>query len=239
MGKNDDRHRRVTDFQGDPQTSGFGGKKIRQAPSKVSGKTHPELAKRHAPRFSRRSYQIVVGRTIGERREKLETKNERIAARKKDKKKKATRIIITIIGFAVLIVVLIVLYHIFLKPETSPIIAPEPTDEPVTTATIPITDEGSNTSDMISTRMKTYVAEIEQDLKRYGYHPAKAVVPSSSIREVDIYLEEYPGYIKTVIDRGAGVTAEDADRLLRYLAGQGITEFEYIDVRIDGKAFWK
>ena len=191
-------------------------------------------------RFSKGSFQVVVGRTIGEHREKLETKNERIAARKKDKQKKVTRIAATTIGFIILAVVLVVLYLVFLKPETSPIISPEPTDEETTSPTISIIDEGSNnSSNMISTRMKTYVAEIEQDLKKYGYHPAKAVVPSSSIREIDIYLEEYPGYVKTIIDRGAGVTAEDADRLLRYLKEKGITEFEYIDVRIDGKAFWK
>ena len=42
-----------------------------------------------------------------------------------------------------------------------------------------------------------------------------------------------------IIDRGTAVSVEDADRLLRYLAGQGITNFEYIDVRLPHKAFWK
>ena len=193
-----------------------------------------------ASKFSKNSYQVVVGRTIGERREKLETKNERIAARKKDKKKKTTRIVITVIGFILLIVVLIVLYIAFLKPSGAPATIDEVVDDTVAPATVEIVDEGNNdSSNLITARMKTYIAQIEHDLKGYGYHPVKAVVPSSSIREVDFYLEEYPGYIKTVIDRGAGVTAEDADRLLRYLAEQGITAFEYIDVRIDGKAFWK
>ena len=186
-----------------------------------------------------KNYQVVVGRTIGERREKLETKNERIAARKKDKKKKATRVILTVIGFIILIVVLIVLYFAFLRPD-EPILPNTPTAEVVTEATIPIVDEGTGgSSDMITARMKTFVAEVEQDLKSYGYHPTKAVVPSGAIREVDFYLEEYPGFVKTVIDRGSGVTAEGIDRIIRYLVEQGNTEFEYIDVRIDGKAYWK
>ena len=58
----------------------------------------PKLVKRKMNRKST----IVSGRTIGERRERLETKNERIAARKKDKKKKALRISFTLIGFAIL-----------------------------------------------------------------------------------------------------------------------------------------
>ena len=231
------KHGRVTVAEGVPQNCRqFWGRT-------ATGRTRPERqdpSKKATRRNSSKSYQIVVGRTIGERREKLETKNERIAARKKDKKKKVTRIVVTIIGFICLIAVLIVLYLVFFRSETSPIITPDPVEEEIASATIPIVDEGSNDSgESITARMKTYIAQMEQDLKSYGYHPVKAVVPSSSVREVDFYLEEYPGYIKTVIDRGAGVTAEDADRLLRHLAGQGITEFEYIDVRIDGKAYWK
>ena len=80
---------------------------------------------------------------------------------------------------------------------------------------------------------------VENALKAYGYQPVKAVIPVNGIREVDIYLDGRPGYLKTTIDRGSGVTAEDADRMLRYLEGQGITTFEYIDVRIDGRAFWR
>ena len=68
---------------------------------------------------------------------------------------------------------------------------------------------------------------------------SSAIIPSGSIREIDFYLDGYSGYIKTIIDRGAGVSVEDADRMIRYLSEIGVGEFTYIDVRIEGKAYWK
>ena len=42
------------------------------------------------------------------------------------------------------------------------------------------------------------------------------------------------------IDRGTAVSVEDADRMLRYLKTIGqIENYTYIDVRIEGKAYWK
>jgi hypothetical protein len=40
-------------------------------------------------------------------------------------------------------------------------------------------------------------------------------------------------------DRGAAVSVEDADRMIRYLTDKGISEFEYIDVRVEEKGYWK
>ena len=59
----------------------------------------PKLARRHANKHSK----IKSGRTIGERRERLETANERLAARAKVKKRQNLRIIITVISFLVII----------------------------------------------------------------------------------------------------------------------------------------
>ncbi|MBR2839813.1 hypothetical protein IKE82_00565 [Candidatus Saccharibacteria bacterium] len=188
---------------------------------------------------SSRNKTIVVGRTIGEKRERLETANERAAAREKDKRKNRHRIIIAALAFIAIIVVLIVLARlIFVKPPEEPLII-EPT--PVATAepTIEIIDEGSTTAGKITSRMNNYLGLLELDLKSYGYQPVKAVIPQGSIRQVNIYLDGYTGYLKTTIDRSASVTAEDADRMLRYLAGQGITDFEYVDLRLDGRAYWK
>ena len=185
-----------------------------------------------------------LGRTIGEKREHLETRNERAAARKKDKQKKTTRLIISILGFVVLIVILIVLAKSFFDGKRENMVA-EPTNTAETTTvvtapTIEIIDESASaTGGKITSRMKEYIGQLEADLKSYDITPVKAVIPKDAIREVDFYLDGYTGYIKTVIDRGAGVTAEDTDRMLRYLAEQGVTDFEYIDVRIDGRAFWK
>jgi hypothetical protein len=76
-------------------------------------------------------------------------------------------------------------------------------------------------------------------LREFGYTPTRAVIPNGAVREVDFYLDGFTGYIKFVTDRGAGVSTEDADRMLHYLASIDVHDFEYIDVRIDGKAYWK
>lgn len=184
-----------------------------------------------------------LGRTIGEKREHLETRNERAAARKKDKQKKTTRLILSILGFIILIVILIILAKSFFdsKREDVAIDAPDAVEPTASVApTIEIIDESASaTGGKITNRMREYIGQLEAKLKSYNITPTKAVIRKDAIREVDFYLDGYTGYIKTVIDRGAGVTAEDTERMLRYLAEQGITDFEYIDVRIDGRAFWK
>ena len=67
------------------------------------------------PKFGRHSSKVVVGRTIGEKREKLETKNERAAARKKDKQKHRLRVGLVSLIFVILIAILVVL-AIYLLP---------------------------------------------------------------------------------------------------------------------------
>ncbi len=196
----------------------------------------PKLVKRSLHRKST----IMSGLTIGEKREKLETKNERAAARKKDKQKYFMRVALVSLGFIVLIIILIVLANNFFHRDPEPL--PEVVPEPVFLAdpTIEIIDASTSTAaDKITSRMRNYIGLIELDLKSYGYQPIKAVIPIGSIREVDFYLDGYAGFFKTIIDRDAAITAEDIDRMLRYLAEQGITAFEYVDVRIDGRAFWK
>ena len=200
------------------------------------GKEAPKLVKRSMNRKST----IMSGRTIGEKREKLETKNERAAARKKDKQKYWLRVTMVSLGFVVLIAILIILAIVFFRQDSDqPVVTPEPV---ITEAepTIEIIDGSTSAAtNQITSRMKSFIGLIEIDLKSYGYQPIKAVLPADSIREVDIYLDGYDGYFKTTTDRDAAVTAEDIDRMLRYLAEQGITSFEYVDVRIDGRAFWK
>ena len=195
----------------------------------------PKLAKRRLNKNSR----LKSGRTIGERRERLETANERQEARKKVKKRQTFRVGFTVVLFTVVAVAVIVLIIVFLKNraenevETTPTIVVK-TYQP----TIEIIDENASAGG-ITTRMSEYIGQLETDLKDLSLTPVKAVIPAGSIREVDIYLDGYTGFIKTTIDRGTGVTAEDTERMLRYLKEQGIGEFQYIDIRIDGKAYWK
>ena len=195
----------------------------------------PELVRKRQNRQST----FKMGRTIGEKRERLETANERAAARKKDKKRQARRVVFTIIGFAGLAGVLIFLCFFFVgSGEPAPVV---PTEEaPVSTEpTIEITDEDASSGSKITNRMRAFVGQAERDFRDLNYKPTKAVVPTGSIREVDFYLYGYTGFIKLYIDRGTAVSVEDADRMIRYLAGQGINDFQYIDVRLAGRAYWK
>lgn len=199
-------------------------------------RVRPELARKRENRQS----VYRMGRTIGEKRERLETANERAAARKKDKKRQARRVTFTVIGFAILAAVLILLCFFFVgNGEPAPVVT-TPDDVAVSTEpTVQIIDEDAASGSHITNRMQSYIGQAEQDLRDLGLKPAKVVVPTGSIRTIHFYLDGYTGYIKMTIDRGTAVSAEDAERMLRYLAGQGINDFEYIDVRVDGKAFWK
>lgn len=205
-----------------------------RAPFSSENSPPPTLARRSANRHST----IKAGRTIGEQREKLETANERELARQKDKRKSHFRVFFVSFGFIILAVILVVVYFVFFRGgEDQPVVV-EP--ESIYQPTIEIVDEdAAATSGKITSRMKDYIGQAEADFKALGYQPVRAVLPTGAVREVDFYLDGYSGFIKMIIDRGTAVSVEDADRLLRHLAGQGITNFEYIDVRLPHKAYWK
>lgn len=195
----------------------------------------PTLARRRANKHSK----LKSGRTIGERREHLETASERLAARKKVKTRQKFRVFITVIVFLVVAVAAVFVVVSLLK--NSEIHAEDTAPTTVTKVykpTVEVVDEHVGGGG-ITTRMSEYIGMAEVDFKEKGLTITRAVIPANSIREVDFYLDGHNGFIKATIDRGTGVTAEDAERMLRYLAGQGIADFEYIDVRIDGKAYWK
>ena len=180
-----------------------------------------------------------TGRSIGERRELLEKAEERERIHRKIKRKQISRIILTVIGFTAVGVLLFYIGTFFthegreeLSSSSSSVIIPY-------SPTIPIEDQDSGSPNHITARMREYIGQAEADFKEIGLKPQKAVIPTGAIREVDFYFDDQPGFIKTTIDRGTGVTVEDADRMLRYLASQGITTYEYIDLRIDGRAYWK
>lgn len=195
----------------------------------------PKLARRSLNRKST----IKSGRTIAEKREHLETASERAAIHKKAKLKKRIRLISATIIFILAIAFVAWLFNYIASGQKEGELFLSSTVTVPYTPTIEIIDEDSKDASNITARMKEYIGQIEADLREFGLVPIKAVIPTGAIREVDIYLDGYTGFIKTIIDRGAGVSAEDADRMIRYLSEKGITDFQYIDVRIDGKAYWK
>lgn len=212
-------------------------KKPKQSTDSAPEQTSPEPP-RLANRRENKQSSFRMGRTIGEQREHLETANERAAARKKDKQKQARRVFVATFGFVGLIFTLAVLAFIFVgNGEPAPI---KPSVEiAIVEPTINIVDEDAANGEEITNRMRSYIGQVEKDLRDLGLQPTKAIIPTGTIREVDIYLSGYSGFIKMNIDRGSAVSAEDTERMLRYLSGIGVGDFQYIDVRISGKAYWK
>ena len=100
-------------------------------------------------------------------------------------------------------------------------------------------DSATQSSRKLSSRMKEFIAELEEEFSIQGYKVVLARMPADKTREVDLEIQDVPGVIKTTIDRGAAVSAEDGARMIRYLQGQGITEYQYIDVRVARKGYWR
>ncbi len=183
------------------------------------------------------------GHTIAEKRERPETSSERLAVHRKIKRQQISRTIITIFGFVVILGIFIgiaVILSASHHPDEDGNTATSATITVPYSPTIEVIDEdtGSGTKH-ITSRMKEYIGQAEVDFRELGYTPKKAVIPSGAIREVDFYLADIPGYIKLTIDRETGVSVEDADRMIRYLKAEGVTDYQYIDVRLDRQAYWK
>ena len=199
------------------------------------------MGNKETPAYSRRMVrkaegELKAGRTIAEKREKLETSSERMEARKKGKKRQFWRILLTVVGFLAVVGLIIWLVAGFLSGTQENLV-----EEIVIpyAPTIEVIDEDAAAGGKITNRMNEYIGQAETDFRELGYKPIKAVIPTGMIREVNFYLEGVSGYIKTTIDRGSGVSVEDADRMIRYLQGIGVGEFQYIDVRVEGKGYWK
>ncbi len=207
--------------------------KNEQVTPESNEKTPPELVRRREHRRST----LKTGRTLSAKREQLETSTDRILAHQKFKKRQKLRILFTILIFVLAIAALVGL-GILLSKTTDDNTEP-PSDTTITyKPTIEIIDEDSPTGN-ITNRMKEFVGQAEVDFRELGLIPIKAVIPTGSIREVDFYLDGHSGCIKMIIDRDTAVSVEDASRMIKYLEKQGITEYQYIDVRISGKAYWK
>jgi hypothetical protein len=88
----------------------------------------------------------------------------------------------------------------------------------------------------ISGRMQEFIGQVEQDFREAGYIVSRVTLPVQTSREIWVDLEGRNGYIKMTMDRGAAVGVEDAVRVIKYL---GDREVEYMDVRLEGKAYFK
>jgi hypothetical protein len=75
-------------------------------------------------------------------------------------------------------------------------------------------------------------------MKAQGYTVTRVVLPADTTHQLLVSIEGVGFPIKFSVDRSVGEQAEDVARAIKYLQGKGITP-EYIDVRVEGKAFYK
>ena len=173
-----------------------------------------------------------VGKTIAGSKNPARQRNlEHIAARKKQTRR---NVAIYLFAFAAMVAVVIALVNAVKEMDfrrQEEIVAANPVEP-----TVPIVDE--NVGNNISERVKVFVARLEADAKDYGLKVDHIVLPFQKAREILVYFEGRGEYYKMSIERGSTVQAEDAERMIRYLQGKGIQP-EYVDLRVEGKAYYK
>ena len=179
---------------------------------------------------------VKIGRTISEKRERMETSSERLENWKKGKRKKTVRVLFVILGFVAVFGIIARYMGTLVAEKTGEaeqgnVILPEKPN-------VPVMDLAAG-NHKITSRMNEFIVQAEQDFKELGYQLERVEIPVGSIRQMNFFVKDVAGYIKMTTDRGAAVSVEDADRMIRYLAGQGISQSEYIDVRVEEKGYWK
>ncbi len=174
-----------------------------------------------------------AGQTIVAERERAESESERMQARKKAHRKKTTSIIMALLVMAIIGLVCYIAIKEFSEQHGQA--AQERVTEDVR-VNAQIIDEDNR--GQISVRTKEYIAQLEQDFQDLGYRVTKVILPTGTSRELYVDLDGLETYFKVNIDRGTAVSAEDAKRMIKYLEERDLHP-EYVDVRVEGKAYYK
>lgn len=175
------------------------------------------------------------GRTIVAEREHAETESERMQARRQVHRKKKVS---ALVGLLLIAVVALSAYlgfkELFERREQT---LEEQHLAEKSEVTVEVIDE-DNRGEM-SERVRTYIAELEREFARRGvYSVARVVLPTGKIRTLYVDLEGREGYIKMNIDRTVEASVNDAEKMVKYLDERDIHP-EYVDVRVEGKAYYK
>lgn len=164
-------------------------------------------------------------------RERAESDSERLQERKKIQRKRRNSVI-----FAVLILAALgILAYTTGKNAFHEYEANKPQEEEYVLRA-QIVDEDNRGK--VSMRTKNYIMQLEQDFQDMGYTVTQVILPTGMSRELYVDLAGEEVYFKVNTDRDAAVTVEDAVRVLKYLKENEITP-EYVDVRIEGRAYYK
>lgn len=174
------------------------------------------------------------GRTIVAERERAESESERMQARKQAHRKKKVSVLM---GVLLLVVIGLSAYLGFRELENQREETLEQATAAKTEITVPVVDEEQRGN--VSERVRMYIAELEREFARKGYSVERVTLPTGMIRAVYVDLEGKDMFFKMNIDRSAEAAVEDVERMLRYLEERDIHPAEYVDVRLEGKAYYK
>ena len=171
------------------------------------------------------------GQTIVAERERAESDSERLQERKRIQRKRRGSVI-----FAVLVLAALgVLAYTTGKNAFHEYEAGKPQEEEYVLKA-QIVDEDNR--GQVSMRTRNYVVQLEQDFRDLGYTVTQVTLPTGMSRGLYVDLAGEEVYFKVSIDRDAAVTAEDAVRVLKYLKENDLHP-QYVDVRIEGRAYYK
>ena len=174
--------------------------------------------------------QMKLGQTIVAERERVESESERMRARKAQRRKRWTAVLAGVLMVAILGVLLLMGVRQLMTPSA------EEAAETEYQIQAEIVDE-DNTG-RISERARSYIEQLEQDVADLGYKVTRVTLPTGTSRELYVDLEGVEWFFKVTVDRDAAVTAEDMERMVRYLRERDLKP-GYVDVRVEGKAFYK
>ncbi|MBQ6510684.1 hypothetical protein IJI94_01825 [Candidatus Saccharibacteria bacterium] len=175
------------------------------------------------------------GRTVAGEREKAVSDSERQRVRKAAKNRKIRGIVFVLLACGLIAYLAVVSVKSWLEAyDGADVVVEQQNDYDL--SNIMVIDENGGE---ITNGTKKYIWQMSGDLADLGYTLEKVVLPVGMLREVDLYIKDFAGYIKTNSDRDTAVSAEDIDRMMKYLGEHGIGEITYIDVRVSGKAYYK
>lgn len=179
---------------------------------------------------SERDYR--VGKTIAGATNHARQRNlEHIAARKRQQRKNFFVAIGSLVIVAIVVLTIVNYVDAKIKEHESEVAAANPVEPTVT-----IVDE--NVGSNVSSRVKTFVARLEADASDYQQKVDHVVLPFQKAREILVYFVGRNEYYRMTTERGSTVQMEDAERMMRYLDGKELSP-EYVDLRIEGKAYYK
>jgi hypothetical protein len=179
---------------------------------------------------------MQAGKTIAAKREKVAPDSERERARKTIRKRKVLSVIAVIALAGLLIYLGVRAFTEWIKwistKEEAVVLERTPSVEI-------IDDTTGKAAEKVSSRVKELVVNLEEEFVLIEHKITRVHIPQDKIRELDLEIEGFSGLMKISTDRNAAVTAEDAGRMIKYLEGQGINAVEYVDIRLERKAYWK